>query len=324
MMKASEHRLIQPAHLPQSLWDRRRDTLVLPPALVAAYRKVLDRHSLKDLSRRDPRNPPEGGRSDEATAKHFAQAFDGSAARVQLAMLDPTKKLLGTSNHLVEALSGNKVLLTDAPCGAGAASLAILTVVAHLRATDVLPRQPLDVFVLGAEISPSAQILAKETMEAALPALQEQAIFVTTEYLRWDATDSLSTTDLVKRMTLLSQNYPRQLVVVANFNAALQKQNKRKAAEPQLEELFRHASGPRARALWIEPAMNRATARGGLFEWLSQKLQKTWRLFARDIHGRSELATSQARFSLPLQPGRRSRVNVAIKSLDLVRADDGA
>jgi hypothetical protein len=160
---STEKRLLEPSDIPDTLWDGAAETLILPAALASAYITLIDRYGLRALSEsRDSDNPPVGGISQEHTDLHFAQAFDGSAARAQLALLDPKDHLTGASNAYLTSIAGNRVSLTDAPCGAGPAALSFLCNIAELRAKDVLPREPLDVHLIGAEISDPARKYARE------------------------------------------------------------------------------------------------------------------------------------------------------------------
>jgi hypothetical protein len=218
-MNAKEQRLLDPALLPASLWDGASKTLLLPPVLARAYGIVIDRHSLRALANsRDPENPPVDGSDQERTNRHLAQAFDGSVARAQLAIMDPKREVVRASNAFIQSLSGNEVCITDAPCGAGAAAFAFLATIAELRAHDVLPRQPLDIRLIGAEISQPAQAYALEILEEICPFLESQAIFVEAEFIYWDVLDWLANTDLITRMTRASSPPSKRLVVVANFN----------------------------------------------------------------------------------------------------------
>jgi hypothetical protein len=143
-------RLLDPELLPHTLWERSSKTLLLPPALSCAYKKLIYSCGLSELAdARDPKNPPVGGMDQKRTDQHFAQAFDGSVARAQLAVIDPKCDVSRVSNAFIQSLSGNRVSITDAPCGAGAASFAFLTTIAELRAQNILPREPLDVVLIG-------------------------------------------------------------------------------------------------------------------------------------------------------------------------------
>ena len=196
-------RFLKPSDLPASLWDAESNVLRLPPSLVTAYKNIIENHNLQDLaSSRSSKSAPVGGLTQEKTDQHFAQAFGGSVARAQLAMLDPKCDVSSASNSYIRSLAGNRLSLTDAPCGAGAAALSFLTNTAELRATGVLPREPLDVFFIGAELSTPAIQYAKELFVAIQPSLEAQAIFVSSEFMSWNVTDNLSNTDLIRKLTL--------------------------------------------------------------------------------------------------------------------------
>lgn len=323
-MKRKNQRLLVPELLPASLWGSATKTLSLPPVLVNAYRSLIDRHGLKELANsRDPKDPPVGGLTQELTNKHFAQAFDGSVARAQLAVMDPKRDVEQASNAIIQALSGNHVSITDAPCGAGAAAFAFLATIAELRSRNVLPRLPLDIHLIGAELSDPARKYAEEIFNEIQPCLKTQAIFVEAEFLSWDVTDNLKNTDLIRKMTLSSAKNPKRLLIVANFIGFLEKEGKRKEAEPQIGELFRHASGENSLAIWIEPRMNKAIAEGGLFSWLRKLLKGQWKLFAREDPTVSELRpihTSEADFRQPINPDSFAIARLALMRLDLVRS----
>lgn len=121
------NRLLDPERLPQALWDSDNKILRLPNALARAYEMLIDRHGLRELAQsRTVKDSPVGGLGKPETDKHFAQQFDNSAARVQLALTNATMDVARVSNALVQALSGNMVCITDAPCGAGAAAFSLL------------------------------------------------------------------------------------------------------------------------------------------------------------------------------------------------------
>jgi hypothetical protein len=324
-VNSNEYRLLDPALVPGTLWSPESETLFIPPSLADAYVTLIDRHSLRQLSEsRNSGDPPTGGPSEEHTKQHFAQAFDGSVARAELALLDPKQAVTSSSNALVGSMAGNSLCLTDAPCGAGAAAFALLSTVAELRSQGVLPRLPLEVFLVGAELSEPARSYAALMLKELRDSLEAQAIFVREVFLPWDVTDSLSNADLIKHATIKSANVGQKLLVMANFNEFLQRSGKRQIAQPQIEELFRHASGDNSVAIWIEPQMNRAIGEGGLFQWLRKLIGTAWRRFARqndDNVAGSLVSTCSARFCPPLQPSQKADVRLAIMRIDLVRSD---
>ena len=318
-------RLLNPSSVPETLWQPNSNILFIPPALAKSYATVIDRNGLRSLSEmRTSEEGPVGGRTKALTDQHFAQAFDGSMARMELALLDPLLDATPTSNALILSLAGNTLCLTDAPCGSGAAAFTLLATIAELRANQVLPRLPLDILLIGAEISAPARIYAAEILSELRPSLEEQGIFVEEDFRDWDVSDPLSNTDLISKVTLKAAKASRRLLVVANFNGFLEKYGKRKQAAPQISELFRHSSGMNSVAIWLEPDMNRATGPGGLFQWLRDSTATVWNRFARKADESTEdkpVCTCSARFALPLRPHRNARVGLAVMRIDLVRAD---
>ena len=272
---------------------------------------------------RSSKDSPIGGESKERSDQHFAQQFDGSVARVQLALMNPEDVATPVSNGIVKTLSGNRVTLTDAPCGAGAASFALLCAIAELRASNVLPREPLDVLLLGAELSEHARAYAEEFLAELCPSFEGQGIFVEANFYEWDATCPVSTANLIKHMNIASTSHPTILLVVANFSGFLTTSNKWKEAKNQVRDLFLHGSGGANFAAWIEPLLNKVTSDSGLFSWIRKALNGPWRPFARERVESDEpqpVATCSAKFRPPLSPTATARVRVAVMPIDLVRS----
>ena len=325
------HRLLNPQDLPLELWNPEHrepgkaetGLIGLPISLSNAYARLVQKFGLQTLAEsRDPENPPLGGLSQEQTDKHFAQAFDGSSARVQLALLDPFNKATKASNSLVRTFSGNRVVLADAPCGAGAAAFSLLTTIAQLRSQSALPRVPLDVHLVAGELSGPARQYAESFVEELRSELEKQAITLSVEFHSWDVTDSLSNTDFVAKINIASQGHDKRLLVIANFNGFLIKDRKQKEALPQLSELIRHCSGKNSYAVWIEPDMNRATNSGGLFVWIRGLLSSAWAKFAREEiqDGAAQITPiCSSRFTLPLSANKTARVGLSLMPLDLSR-----
>ncbi|CAG0987660.1 hypothetical protein ANRL3_02552 [Anaerolineae bacterium] len=314
-------RILPPELLPTTLWDSENKILNIPPELSKVYETIIDRHDLRELANsRTKDDSPVGGLTQEETSKHFAQAFDGSVARTQLAFLDPNNDLAETSNTFISILVGNKLSLTDAPCGAGAAAFAILANIAELRRQDVLPRIPLNVVLVGAEISEPAREYAKEILDKLRPSLEAQAIFVDAEFIEWDVTCSLSNTDLIQCFTRKASEQDKRLLLVANFNGFLEREGKRKAAEKQLEELFRHMSNTKnSLAIWIEPQMKSASK--ALLPWLIKKIQDSWNRFVKKIGDdpASDSLSTNTKFRHPLKPDTTYNVRLVIVAADLIR-----
>ena len=329
-MSSHDRRLLPPEHLPDVLWDASfqklgdslRGLVKLPNAICEAYGRVVDQRELREMAlTRVPGESPVGGLSLEETDLHFAKAFDGSCARVQLALMDPLDCAGAASDALVRMLSGGRITLVDVPSGAGAASLSLLATIASLRAEGVLPRLPLEVQMVGGEISAPARQLAEQMVEAVRPALAAQGITLSASFQPWDVTDDENHADLVESVNIAATTAERVLLVIANFSGFLMRNGKKQAAMPQLRNLMIHCSRKRNYAVWIEPQINEATATGGVFPWLRSLLARCTR-FAREDGGSGldrPTAECSSRFRLPLAPDRSVRVHLSLMPIVLQR-----
>lgn len=302
--------------LPASLHDGAR--LFIAPALATAYLASLDAHGLDALSkgpRPDP--PPVGGLSKEATDAHFAHAFDGSAARAQLALLDPTNEVKTTAQTLQRFFTAGTLTFIDVPAGAGAAALAIICSIASLRLEGVMPRLPLQIHLLWGEISSPARAYAEDLIERVKPALEEQAIALSCTILPWDVLSELSNSELVERIILSKSSTMQTLLLISNFNGFLEKENKKKAAYPQLAELLKYSSGKLNAAVWIEPNMN--TAKKGLFPFILNGLAKL-KSFASPQIASAGNEECNYKFSVPATPANTANVRLCVMPIDLIKA----
>lgn len=268
-------RLIPKDLIPTTLWDDKSSTLHLPPQLVSGWKFLLEKYGLLDKAKTQAPEGFEGGMNKEDTDNHFAWRFGGSSSRVMLSMLDPKQSLHRISDAFTQFFSGNKVFLADLPCGSGAASISILSVYCELRKQGLVPREPLDVTIIGGEISKFAQIYANEGLTCLIKDLEEQAINIEFEITDWDVCDPFLNAQLINRLTLRSQGCAAKVLVLANFSGFLQRNNKWDMAKKQIDELFRFNLGDSSVALWIEPNKNNVTNSGGfifrLIEWFKGK-----------------------------------------------------
>jgi hypothetical protein len=312
----SLQRLIPVEDLPASLWSHR--TLYLAPALATAYCESVRYHGLQQRARsRDSKKPPVGGPTEDAADEHFAQAFDGSIARTALAFLDPKSDLCHVADALAKISAGGRIAVLDLPSGAGAFSLAILCTLAELRACGVVPRQPLEVVIVGGEFNPRASQYANDLHERLKDYLAGQAIHVIHTALTWDVCKKVSTTELIRRFIVDASEAEQRLVGVSNFSAFLVKERKQREAEPQLEEIFRFCSGSSSTALWLEPTTNAATE--NLFAWVIGAIKKLWRSVRLPSVGMTQdrPVVTQSDFALPLEPGRTAVARLSILRFEL-------
>jgi hypothetical protein len=303
----------------ETMWESTHGKMKLPPPLVNAYLNLITKKGLVSLaSRPRPKEAPVGGPSQEATDEHFVHAFDGSVARTQLAYLDFAGELPTTSAILQRFLTGGDLCLTDVPCGAAAASLALLCSIAELRENNKLPRIPLNVHVIGGEISEPARIYADELLDLIRPILAAQAIFLTNEITHWDVLDEVSNTGLIEKIILSNASKGQLLVVLSNFNGFLTRSGKKEQALPQIKELFRYCSGSTNAGVWIEPDMNKA--KFVLFPWL-QTIIKSLSKFVQLIDSYSTEESSSVKFEIPFSPTNTATVRIRVVPMDLVRGD---
>lgn len=313
-------RLIPKKMIPDSLWNSEDSILHLPPQLISSWTMLLDKYGLRDKAMERAPEGFEGGMSKEDTDNHLSWRFTGSSARVMLPMLDPLEDLYEISDVFARIFSGNKVFLADLPCGSGAASMSILSVLCELRKQSRLPRMPLDIVIVGGEISKYAQNYAREALKSLVTELEEQAITIEFEIMDWDVCDPFSNTDLTKHLTLKSQDCTTRLLILANFSGFLQGSGKWKEANRQFEELFRHSREENSIALWIEPNMNAVTnAQGGfmprLIQWFKRKFSSL--IAEKDkVESQNNYTESSVRVKHPLNEGT-FRTTLVVVRFDL-------
>lgn len=258
-------RLIQPVDIPETLWHTSKECLSLAPDLLAAWRHLLQHAGIEGKALEPVPEGKIGGLTKEETDDHLAWRFSGSSARVQLGLLDPRNELSGVTDAFAKVFSGGNVLLADLPCGSGAAVLTLLASIAELRRQARIPRHPLHVKVVGGELSEFARDYASRAMNHIKEALAEQAIWISAEFLPWNALDKFSTADLTNRLTVLGQECSARIMVLANFSGFLQGDGKWREALPQFESLFVHGRSQNSFVLWIEPQTNKVLGLGGFF-----------------------------------------------------------
>jgi hypothetical protein len=236
-----------------------------------------------------------------------------------LPMLDPNDDLAEIPDAFVSIFSGNKVFLADLPCGSGAASLTILSVLCELRMQRLLPRMPLDIVIVGGEISKYAQNYALDAIDFLRADLEAQAISLTFQVMDWDVCDPFKNSDLIKHLTLASQNCAAKLLVIANFSGFLQGDGKWKDAQKQLEELFRHSRDENSIAIWIEPQKKEVVAEHGfisrIISWFKTSFSSLVRIGDGDWE-QKYYAKSIVKVKCPFVEGT-FRTNMVVLRFDL-------
>ena len=243
-------RFLTPEDIPQLLVTSER-LLCLPRELRDVYSKTLKEAGLFEMARSLPVGETIGGESKEDADKHLANRFSGSCSRVALAMLDPWCDLGDSSDTFIRAFSGGEVRILDIPCGCGAASATLLTTIAELRRLQIIPREPLDVFLTGGDFSHPAREYACQILDGLKPELRCQGIFLTVSILPWDLTDDISNTSLLNEW-LKNQVCDKTFLLISGFSGVLSNEGKIKKAKGQLGEAIRWAGTRKATITWIE------------------------------------------------------------------------
>jgi hypothetical protein len=313
-------RLIQKKDIPSSLWDSDKNILKLPPQLVAEWGRLLDKNNLREMAETVAPKGFEGGISKEDTDKHLAWRFTGSCARVILAMLDPKAELPDVADTFARVFAGNKVFLADLPCGSGAATISILTTLAELRKQARIPRMPLEIVILGGEISEFARIYTSEFLSALKIELENQAITIDFEIIHWDASDKILNKDLIEKLILKSQNCSEKLLIMANFSGFLVNSGKWKSCEDQFEEIFRFSLAPSSTAIWIEPNKNTVINSNGLMCQLVKFFKKQFSSLIQkeDISIEKDYETSTVEVKHPLKD-HHFKTGLVVKRFNLSR-----
>ncbi|HEU5081307.1 MAG TPA: hypothetical protein VFT72_18995 [Opitutaceae bacterium] len=294
------------------MFDAAGSTLFFPSMLSTAYRGVLESTNNLSLAMTATHDGETGGESAAATAQHFATAFSGSCARLKLAILDPKDQLAESSNLFLRSFAGGRVGLLDAPCGSGAASAALLATIAELRRQEVIPALPLDVFLVGGDISPHALNYADRLLQLMDQGLREQAIFVHPSFRIWDLMDEISTTELLHAWMVHSPDCRDHFMLTANFSGFLHESTRLNAARERLAEMFRWAAVRRSTVAWIEPQTNAAMKSmwPRLFKGLLAKVATFFRQASTEQS--SQPLCSDARFEHPLRTGTRYNVRLSL------------
>ncbi|MDE1716156.1 hypothetical protein [Chromobacterium amazonense] len=313
-------RLIQPKDIPETLWDAETERIHLAPYLLTAWKHLLQHAGLEQQAMEPVPKGEIGGLGKKETDDHLAWRFSGSSARVQLGFLDPRDELGGVTDAFAKVFSGGTVLVADLPCGSGAAVLTLLTCIAELRRQGCIPRHPLNVRVVGGELSVFARDYASRAMEHIKEELAEQAIWVSAEFLSWDALDKFSTADLTKRLILAGQECSARLMVFANFSGFLQEQGNWENALPQFQNLFVHGRDNNSYAIWIEPQTKQVGGNSGFFSVALDWFKKLFSIFHtkddQDALQVKNLGKSRAKVQHPLRE-HQFNVHLEIQRFDL-------
>lgn len=268
--------ILATSDIPASLWEPGVDwgeqvpkgTLKLPDALSATFRAVLE--EMGELERaRDTENRDRGeigGAEEGDGVDHFVSQFASSCGRAELFALDPHLAFKTPRDLLVKVLAGGRVAVLDLPVGAGAGAATFISIVQELRRTGVIPSPPLEIMIVGGELSRESRDIAAKVFGRLRERWLESGIDVSWELREWDVLSDESTEDLLE--VWRDQLTGREgLLLWNNFSGFLgSKKNEgsqlwlEEAASP-IRSLLAVTSRRKINSCWIEPATNNARKR---------------------------------------------------------------
>jgi hypothetical protein len=207
-----------PSQIPNSLWQS--DKLLIPKSLANALRDELQGRGLYEEACTEDKPDSElfGGKDAEAALPHFIHRFKSSAARVEFVALDPNGTFEPLATDLFACLLDGSVAILDIPCGSGGGLLGLLLTLVELRQYAAIPRLPLEIRLMAADISPEARGIHEAMLRRVQGELAESGVSVTWEYMQWDASDPFSTTALMDRWLEFAPASEEYLVFISAFS----------------------------------------------------------------------------------------------------------
>ena len=199
-----------------------------------------------------------GGSGVDASDLHLCHRFTNSAGRTLCASLDPGGVLGQTSNLLIRHLSGDHLVLVDAPCGGGPAALSFIDVLCELRAQGLLPTLPIRIQLLAGDFSERSRDHFNTLLGLMSPEWAKRGIRVYADVFHWDLSDANSNAEFVDRVVAAAQHNVPVLAIAANFNDALSDRILREAYEHFISQLVGRLRDYPYSLCWIEPISNKA------------------------------------------------------------------
>ncbi len=196
-----------------------------------------------------------GGDSKDEAEHHFVCRYTGSSGRVGACVLGPIAELEPFSDYLLASFSDGDISLLDIPSGSGAASCSLLSYIAALRQHRVIPSLPLSVTICAGERSPDASAIHQEMVAALSPFWQSQGIDVTLTCCPWDATDTLSSTQLVDAWFNACPGASEYAMIICG-SLSVFASTSADDVHVRFEQIFsRLHDKSKAIVLWVEPDM---------------------------------------------------------------------
>lgn len=235
------------------LWDG--SILRLPQRFKDCYRtKLIELNLLDRASAGETGDGPYGGISDEATLEHFARRFGVSGCRIQSVAIGVNSALATASADILSALCDGGIRILDIPCGAGAASLSLLSLLGEIRQHGELPRLPLSIDIVGGDYSPKALELFISNLDYLSQKLTLQGMHISSRAIAWDATRGDSTANLMNAVLDESTTIPDEYcVLISNFSGDAGYKEFFVNFSPCLEQILARLHSKKVTLVWVEP-----------------------------------------------------------------------
>lgn len=232
--------------IPKELYDSGQ--IRIPTILANAYISKL--RSLDKLEESKLNKKEIGGIGTEETMEHFVYRFPNGAVRAEYAVLDPDKSISAISRHIATIFSDKELCILYLPCGSGAGLLGLLSTLTVLRKNKCHPSLPLNIKVIGADFSDTALEVFQELINKLAAEYIKQGIEITSSTEKWDATNTINTTALMR--SFFGNSADEYFVFFSNFSGAAGGSSDFDASFNIVTNFVStHSTG--ASILWMEP-----------------------------------------------------------------------
>lgn len=244
--------------------------------LASSYLSRLGEQGLLVLAQEREHHGDAGGQSREEADRHFAHQFVNSAARIVYVSTDPTGEVADASSLVRQSFTDGRVLLVEVPCGSGAGTLGLLSALCEYRRTSDLPTLPLNVDVLGGDISDRAIEHFTSLVSQLSPHLAAQKIDVELHAEFLDVTNLKVASGFIDKVVALAGECDQVFLLVSNFSDALTEVDVNESFQHFLSQFSGRMKWPNT-VCWVEPNSNKAESSLKKFQGFFVRLLKMFK-----------------------------------------------
>ena len=262
--------------IPAELWNQKM--IHMPIVLVDSYKKFLEHYKIMNIAlSTENRKGAIGGSGFEETLQHFALRYGVSVCRVESLIIDPDQAFNSISDDFLNTFSEGKVSILDAPCGTGAAGISIISTIAALRQSELLPKLPLNIMITAGDYSETALHIYDQMVNDLIMYLKPVGIDVSFSKAIWNAKHPDTTAALVDKWFETSQDADEFLSIIANFSGESTKSFSE--FQRSFEHIHERLYDKKASVVWIEPQMSSAKK---YFQRIAQLMEKAKNWFSKN------------------------------------------